>query len=426
MRIAANITWNLLGTGLPMLVAVIAIPTMIEAIGMARYGVLSVAWIIVGYFGFFDLGLGRAMTQLVARKLGKGEEAEIPALVWAGMALMTILGMTGALLISLISPWLVGTQLEIPEHLRSETLAAFHLLAVSIPVVICTTALRGILEAYQRFDLVNMVRIPIGVITYLGPLAILPYSHSLPAMVLTLVAARIAFLAVCLAICLRLFPELGRRRRLQLALMRQLLSFGGWMTLSNIAAPLLLYLGRFLVMVLVSVEAVAYFSTPYDVVINLLLIPGIFVSVLFPAFARLFPGDAPSAGRLYGQSVLLIFVVMLPLTSLTYMFAQPVLAWWINEDFAANGHRVAQLIAIGIFINSFGHLSQALIQAYGRPDLTAKLHVAELVAYVPYLYWLVDRHGIEGAAMAWIVRVTISTLALWGIANRCLSGSIGK
>jgi O-antigen/teichoic acid export membrane protein len=54
---------------------------------------------------------------------------------------------------------------------------------------------------------------------------------------------------------------------------------------------------------------------------------------------------------------------MFPLAALAYVFAEPALAWWIDPEFAANGHRVAELLAIGVFINSFGHVSQALIQA---------------------------------------------------------------
>jgi O-antigen/teichoic acid export membrane protein len=50
--------------------------------------------------------------------------------------------------------------------------------------------------------------------------------------------------------------------------------------------------------------------------------------------------------------------------------------------------------------------------------------VAELVAYLPYMAWLIQHHGLEGAAIAWVIRVAISTLALWIIAGRCLSGSI--
>jgi len=110
----------------------------------------------------------------------------------------------------------------------------------------------------------------------------------------------------------------------------------------------------------------------------------------------------------------------------TFLAARPGLAWWINEEFSRNGYRVAQLMAVGIFINSFGHLSQALIQAYGRPDLTAKLHVAELVLYVPYSWALITAYGINGAAVGWVIRVTISTLVLAVIANRCVAGSLNR
>ncbi len=161
-KLFVNLLWSFLGTGLPLLVAIVTIPRLLHAMGMARFGVLSLAWIVVGYFSLFDLGLGRAMTQLVAQKIGKGEESDIPSIVWIGMMLMTLLGVAGAIAVALISPWLVGTKLEISNDLRQETLTAFYLLAVSIPVVIGTTGLRGILEARQRFDVVNVVKFRLG------------------------------------------------------------------------------------------------------------------------------------------------------------------------------------------------------------------------------------------------------------------------
>lgn len=196
------------------------------------------------------------------------------------------------------------------------------------------------------------------------------------------------------------------------------------MTVSNITAPLLLYLGRVFIIVMISAEAVAYFVTPYEVIINLLVIPGMLISVLFPAFASLFQRNKESAIRLYRQGTKAIFIVMFPLALCAFVFARPGLALWINEEFAINGYRVAQYLAIGVFINSFGHLSQALIQSYGRPDLTAKLHLVELLLYVPYLWFLIEQSGIIGAAVAWTIRVSISTVALSYISVRCLNGTI--
>src|SRR5882672_3000887 len=80
--LARNTVWNLVGSGAPMIVAVVCIPILIRGLGKDRFGVLTLAWALIGYASLFDIGLGRALTQLVAKKLGSGEDHEIPALAW--------------------------------------------------------------------------------------------------------------------------------------------------------------------------------------------------------------------------------------------------------------------------------------------------------------------------------------------------------
>ena len=112
--LARNTLWNLGGQVAPLVTAIFAIPLLIKGLGMDRFGLLTLAWVVIGYFSLFDLGLGRALTQLVAKKLGARQEAEIPALVWTGLILMLIMGLIGTLVVSLLSPWLVQDALKIP------------------------------------------------------------------------------------------------------------------------------------------------------------------------------------------------------------------------------------------------------------------------------------------------------------------------
>lgn len=424
MQIHRGILWSAVGTLIPLVGAVVSIPSLILAMGDARFGILSLSWVLVGYFGFFDLGIGRALTHLVATRIAAGKNNELPAIFRAGFALMAALGVLGGLVVAGLAPWLARDVLSIPDEMRAETLSALYLLAVSIPVVIVTSGFRGVLEGVHRFDLVNLVKAPLGALTYVGPLLVLPFTHELPGVVAVLLAGRVLSLVAYAAICYRVMPRLRERAHFTKSQIRELLSFGGWLTLSNIAGPLLLYLGRFLLAVLVSAEAVAYFSTPYEVAISLLLLPGIYVSVLFPNFAQRFHYGTEAVRALYGKWQFYTLISMLPLCAITFLIARPALAFWISPEFAEHSYRVAQILAVGIFVNSFGYISQCLIQAYGRPDLTAKLHVAELVAYVPYVSWLVSTAGIEGAAIAWSIRVAISTAALATMAGLCLNGSI--
>jgi O-antigen/teichoic acid export membrane protein len=125
--LARNTVWNLLGQALPLLVALLAIPYLVAGLGTSRFGVLTLAWMVIGYFSLFDLGLGRALTKLVAEKLGSSRDEQIPRAVWTALSMMLGFGILGAALAALATPWLVGSGLEIPEALRVETLIAFYI-----------------------------------------------------------------------------------------------------------------------------------------------------------------------------------------------------------------------------------------------------------------------------------------------------------
>ena len=417
-HLSRNVLWNLLGAGLPLLVAIVAIPVLIEGLGITRFGVLTITWMVVGYFSLFDLGLGRALTKLVAEKLGKGQEKEIPELIWTALLLMVALGVFGALVIAILSPWLVSDVLNIPLELQPETLIAFYLLAASVPIVISSTGLQGILEAHQRFGLINAVRIPLGIFTFLGPVLVLPFSHSLAPVVAVLVSARLLSWFAFVALCLRVEPVLRRSVNIDRDMFKPLISFGGWMTVSNIISPLMVNLDRFLIGAVLTMTAVSYYATPYEVVIRLLIVPGALMGVMFPAFATVLTQDRNRAAILYSKTIKYIFLLLFPAVLIIVTFANEGLNIWLGSEFADNSTLVLQILAVGVFLNAHANVPFGLVQSAGRPDLTAKLHLVELPFYLLILWWLLNIYGIAGVALAWLLRVAFDTTVLFVMANR--------
>ena len=150
---------NFVGQAGPLFIAFFTVPVLIQKLGVDRFGVLTLAWIVIGYFSFLDIGLGRALTKFLAERLGVGQEEGLPALVWTSLFLMLVLGLIGTVLAGLLSPWLAHRALNIPIGLQTETLYSFYMLALTIPVVITTVGIRGVLEANQRFGFINTARI---------------------------------------------------------------------------------------------------------------------------------------------------------------------------------------------------------------------------------------------------------------------------
>jgi len=289
-----------------------------------------------------------------------------------------------------------------------------------VPIVVVTAGFRGVLEALQHFRLATAIRVPMGIFTYLGPAALLPFTHSLIPIIGVLVLGRIVACGAHLWACFHVMPALRGGFGFHTPSAKPLFLFGGWMTVSNVLGPLMVTFDRFLIGSIISIAAVAYYSIPYEVVTKLWLISTALVGVLFPVFSATSFADRTRLAYLYESGVKYIFVVLLPLTLLLVIFAPEGLSVWLGSDFAHNSAPVARLLAVAVLVNSMAHVPFTHLQSVGRPDVTAKFHLLELPVYVTMLFFLAKSWGITGVAVAWLLRVTIDCFLLFWFSFRLL------
>jgi len=192
------------------------------------------------------------------------------------------------------------------------------------------------------------------------------------------------------------------------------------MTFTNILSPFLVYVDRLVIAGIASVASVAYYSTPYEVITKLLIVPAAIAGALFPAFATTFVGDKEKTSFLLAQGAKVIFLSLFPITLTVVVFADEILRAWLGQEFSANSGKVLQILAVGVLVNSLAHPATVLIQGAGRPDKIAKVHLIELALYLPILWYLTGTFGIVGAAVAWTLRVALDAALLHLIASLLL------
>ena len=414
-RVGRHAFFNFAGQAAPLVVGAITIPLTIRWLGMNRFGVLALVWVLIGYFNVFDLGLGRATTKFVAAAMGKNER-DIASLVGTAAATQALLGAAGAIVIWIWAPTFVDRILKLPPALGDEAKGAFFVLALSIPVALLSTSLRGALEAAQRFDLVNAVRAPLGAMYFLLPLLGARAGWRLPQIVLAIFLLQAMGAFVQYILCVRVFPVLGRPR-VEFRILRSLLAFGGWVAVSGMVGPVLVYLDRFAIGALLSIAAVGQYAAPYEVVTRLSIIPLSLVAVLFPLFSaeQLPPRHLED---LAARSLRALLVTMGAASLVTLALADDIVRFWLGPRFEGVVTVPLQILAVGVFVNSLASIPYALLQALGRPDVTGKLHLMELPLHFTLVWVLVSAFGLVGAALAWSIRVTIDAALLFLAADR--------
>lgn len=419
--LARNTLINLVGQLVPLVVALVAMKPVIDGLGTERTGVLAIAWMVLSYFS--ELGFGRATTKFAAEVLGRGEDERLASVTWTTVAIQAGFGLVGGAAFALATPLLVERVLQIPPALVAEARTSFYLLAVVIPAVLIGSSFRGVLEAAQRFDLINAVRVPSSAANFLLPLLGLAIGWQLPGILALLLASRLAVLVAFYVMAVRLFPTL-HPIRIDRGDVGRLVSFGSWVTLSSIVSPVLVYLDRFLLGALVTITAVTYYTVPYELVVRLWIIPASLVATLFPAFSTLAgQGEWKRLERVVARSVKYVLFALGPAVVLLVVGARDVLTLWVGAEIAAESTLALQILAVGVLVNSLAFVPHSLIQGIGRADIPAKFHLLELPVQVVLITVFVRAWGVPGAAMAWSARVLLDAALLFGAARHL--GAVG-
>jgi O-antigen/teichoic acid export membrane protein len=409
---ARNTAINFIGQFLPLLAGAALIPFILRNLGADRFGVLGIVWVVYGYFTMFDFGLGRATTKLISEWLVDHRANRIPEMTWASLVIQLALGILGCIVLIVLTPLLVGHVLKVPASLTGETKATFLVLAATLPAVLITSGLRSILEGCQRFDLSNLLRIPMNALTYVLPAVAIPLGLHLPGIMLLLAGSRIVFAVIHFFLCARVLPFLTSTPKFDSEVLRPLLSFGGWVTLGNLINPVLVYLDRFLIGSLLSMALVGYYVAPFEGVTKLWLIPASLTTAIFPACSAIGLGKKNKLEKIYVRCVNYLFLVLAPICLMLFIYAKQITRLWLGPEFVVQSSAVIEILVVGVFVNSFAHIPYCFLQALGRPDAAAKVFAIELVPYALFAWWMIRDHGIVGAAAAWSIRVAIEVCLL--------------
>jgi O-antigen/teichoic acid export membrane protein len=408
-----------------MLVAIVTIPVLIKGLGIERFGILNLAWIVIGYFSFFDFGIGKSLTKISAEKIGRNQSDQIPGLFWTSLLLMLGVSLLLSLLIMLFVPDIINF-VKISKELKTEALNTLYLLVFSIPIVSTNAGLRGLLEAYQRFGIINILRIVLGISTFLGPLICLIFTKSLFWIILFLILIRIIVWMLYLRQCFKVNINIKHNFGFEITLIQPVFKFGIWITIANIIGPLITNIDRFLIGALISVKAVAYYATPYEIVTKLLLIPDALVAVLFPVFAASFLNNPDASKKLFYSGIKFIFIIIYPIVFLIVTFSYQGIYLWLGEEFAKESSTILQFLAIGILFNSITYIPFNYFQGVGKPSVPAILNLIELPLYLLLMWIFIQRWGIIGAACIWLIRIIIDTTLLFSFSYKKLGTRFGS
>jgi O-antigen/teichoic acid export membrane protein len=424
MSIARLASYNLIGSAVPLAVSLVTVPLYLKIVGLDTYGVLVLCWTLLGYLGFFDLGLGPSVTQRMAA-LRKSDSAAQARIFWTALWISLAAGaVAGSLLYGLADLYFASIK-DPPAGLLHEISEAKGWLAAIIPIMMLTSVLGGAMQGHERFLASNLISSLSTILMSVVPLLVAwTISADLWWLIAASLGARALMLLVQFAICLRTLP-VARAVAPDRESLASLLKFGGWITADGLIGQALVTLDRFVIGSMLGAAAVSIYAVPHNLVSYIQLIPAALVKVLFPRFAATAEGEQADALEI--ASIAALASIMTPVCVALMALVGPFLTLWIGPDLARQSAPVAYFIAFAMCLNGLARVPFSRMMGIGRPDLITKIHLAELPFYLVLMYLGIIHFGVTGAAVAWCIRTVADAaifLAFAGRRNQALGATV--
>lgn len=400
MSLIKHSVLNLAGNFIPAIVSLPAYGYLARALGVESFGIYTLAIIVIGYAGIFDAGLTRSVIREIA--LYRADKAERRKIVACGTISIIFFGIV-AMVIMAISAHLIVSYLNVSIEKQSEAINAILLLALSIPIFLLNQIWLSILEGNEDFLLLNIQR-AIGSFFVAGiPVILVFFERGILSAIIGLFIARFIILIVSAFMVRSEIIDAGLK--FDLVVFKRLISFGGWSALTGIISPVMVYFDRFILSNILGVKYVAFYSAPADLVSRGLLIPGAIARSIFPKLAVAKNEHDKEKLRHLAYKILIIICGTGAIAGV--LLADIVMTTWMGDAFSGEPVLVLRILLIGFFFNSLAQIPFSDIQAAGKSKITAVIHLIEILPYLTLLYFLIDRFGVTGAAIAWTSRVTI-------------------
>jgi O-antigen/teichoic acid export membrane protein len=405
MSLIKNSSYNIVGFAIPTLVAIPCLGVLSRWLTVEEFGIFILSFSLLGYASIFDGGLSRAVTREIAIfKDNKAEQIEILA---NANFLIIIFSLVASILLYFFSSSIANFLNTSPQYLEN-VIISLKLLSIAVPFYLLNLIWIGYLEGVENFLIVNFQKTIGNTLIVLFPLIFCFYEKGLVFAVFGILIGRIFSLIITFYICNKIIIQSKCKLNKYVAI--RLFKFGGWITVSNIVSPIMVYVDKFIVSNVLGANKVALYSAPAEGVNRLVNVPIALSKALFPKISNAKTLDEQK--KLERISYIIIGAFCFPLVVFVLVFAREIMTIWMGSSYGVATENILRILIVGFFFNALAQVPYTILQSKGFSKYTAFIHLIEILPYLLGVYYATKFYGIIGAAIIWSVRVVVDLFLL--------------
>lgn len=405
LRVVRNAAFNSGGWGVSAVLGIIATPYLISRLTIEGFGIYSIITGLSGYCLLLDLGLGQGIVKFIAEYRAKQDSGAINRTINTVLVIQFISGLAGVAALLICSQWLL-VYLKVSPSFFNDATFCLYVSATGLLFTLFSGTLSSALMGMQRYDITAKIATSTTSISTVITVIALLLGHGLKTAVTINVLSGVVQFCVYLYAVRRVVPgwKFELKSAADIAHLRKLFSFSGYLYLMNISA----FINTFFIRFIISATLGPAFVTIYVVPMRII---GALSGLLSSAFGVLFPvasalscqSNRAKLNALFLDASRLFASLAIPGFCLMAVFAKPSLTLWMGKDFSDSAHLIFSILAISALIGSLTTVPNHFIIGFGHTKIRSIISIMVITLNIVFLPIATQSRGVLGASIVLLV-----------------------
>jgi O-antigen/teichoic acid export membrane protein len=435
---SVNAILTVFAWAVPAITAFVAVPITVRGLGDTQYGLLALTAALTGYLALMQMGLGSAIIRYLSFYRATNEGRPMLGVIWFALRWFCGAGLVGAAFLWFAAPWLIESVLDVPPDLVPTGIMVMRITAVNFVLGLLVSVGAAIPQSFLRYDISSAMSGTWGTIAAAGPAVIVTLGYGLVAVVLFGLVTNVCALLIYAVIGYRLMKtvdlDAGPPWK---AIRRKALSFAGMTAANQIGSTLAQQTNRVVVGIAAGVAATAYYQVPYELASRVNEMLSRVAQVLFPTASSMFArSNVEGVKYLYVRTSRVFFLINFSVAVGLFVFAYPLLQYWVSEEYAHKGAPALMLFALSQSIHASTMAASYVNLSAARPGINLAFSSMSSAINLIAIYPLTVTWGVTGAAMAGLIGAAnvplflhyghrhVLELSSWMIWRRCYQPTV--